>query len=128
MAEFQEVMRQFDRMCKANAGCYNCPLHEPDGISDNCSIGAFVNGSERIEREVMDWAAEHPEPVYPTWEEWLTDMGVFEPLSSNPNMIQKNVGQVQLNGIPVYAMPTTKVFVPIPADIAEKLGIQPKEG
>ena len=71
MAEFVDVLRQFDRMCKANAGCFNCPLHKPDGVSDECSIGAFVNDSERIEREVMKWAAENPEPVYPTWGEYL---------------------------------------------------------
>lgn len=61
--EFQEVMKQFDRMCKTNAGCFDCPLHEQDGVSDRCSIGAFVNDSKRIEREIMAWAVEHPENV-----------------------------------------------------------------
>ena len=100
MAEFQEVMRQFDRMCKANAGCFNCPLHEPDGVSDRCSIGAFVNDSERIEREVMNWAAEHP-VVYPTWGKWLSK---------------------------TYGKPSSILLsAEIPADIAQKLGIEPKE-
>lgn len=104
MAEFQEVLRQFDRMCKANAGCLNCPLHEPDGVSDRCSIGAFVNDSERIEREVMAWAAEHS-VVYPTWYRWLTMMGAV----TSSDDLWMDLQQ------------------PIPAEIAEKLGIKPKE-
>jgi hypothetical protein len=121
MAEhsFQEVMRQFDRMCKANAGCFNCPLNEPDGVSDRCSIGAFVNNSERIEREVMSWAAEHPEPVYPMWCEWLADKGVVD------------VARMPVDysgGIITEIKPSGKMYEHIPADIAQKLGIEPKEG
>ena len=109
MAEFGEVLRQFDRMCKANAGCYNCPLHKPDSVSDECSIGAFVNNYERIEREVMKWAAEHPEPVYPTWQDFLEKYGLGEFVTGTARL--------------VWLRETR-----IPADIAEKLGIQPKEG
>jgi len=108
MADFVDVLRQFDRMCKANAGCFNCPLHEQDGVSDRCSIGAFVNDSERIEREVMKWAAEHPEPKYQSWGEWLSEIGVF----------QCEDGEWRF----------AKANDPIPADIAQKLGIEPKEG
>ena len=110
MAEFVDVLRQFDRMCKSNAGCFNCPLHEPDGVSDRCSIGAFINDSERIEREVMSWAAEHPEPVYPTFREWLISIGV--------------IGQMYTHSVIADKLAMT----PIPADIAQKLGIEPKEG
>jgi len=105
MAEFVDVLRQFDRMCKANAGCFNCPLHEQDGVSDRCSIGAFVNESERIEREVMKWAAEHPEPVYPTWYRWLTMIGAV----TSSDDLWMDLQQL------------------IPADIAQKLGIKPSE-
>jgi hypothetical protein len=113
MAEFIDVLRQFDRMCKANAGCFNCPLHEQDGVSDRCSIGAFVNDSERIEREVMKWAAENPEPVYPTWYAWLANMGIV-PIELPPDeaMMVKDIGLLKK----------------IPAEIAQKLGIEPKEG
>jgi len=103
VAEFQNVMKQFDRMCKANAGCVNCPLDDRDGEIYRCSIGAFVNNSERIEREIMSWAAENPEPVYPTWGEWL----------------QRMYNSMNYAGI---------FITPIPADIAQKLGIEPKEG
>jgi site-specific recombinase XerC len=60
---------------------------------------------------IMKWAANHPEPVYPTWEEWLITQGVIK---ENPS---GGVG---------YPMP--KLFEHIPADIAQKLGIEPKEG
>jgi hypothetical protein len=114
MAEFVDVLRQFDRMCKANAGCFNCPLHEQDGVSDRCSIGAFVNDSERIEREVMKWAAEHPEPVYPTWGDYIT-MIMLEDITHRNDNNPQTLGQWM-----------NKTH--IPADLAKKLGLQPKEG
>lgn len=110
MAEFVDVLRQFDRMCKANAGCINCPLHKPNGVSDECSIGAFVNDSERIEREVMVWAAEHPEPVYPSIAKYLEQFGIT---------IRRD-GSLQANFF--------KANEPMDAYIAKLLGIEPKEG
>ena len=102
-------MRQFSRMCKANAGCINCPLHQMDSCADECSIGAFVLNTADIERKVMSWAAEHPEPVYPTWCEWLVDAGLI------------------VKSGDAYAFLFGNAMKPIPAEIAEKLGIQPKE-
>jgi hypothetical protein len=55
-----------------------------------------------IASELEKWSAEHPEPVYPSLYENLTDM-----YSAAWNMIKDK---------------------PIPADIAQKLGIEPKEG
>jgi hypothetical protein len=58
-----------------------------------------------MELRIMAWAAEHPEPVYPTWGEWLNTYGVVsDNFFSNAKMLD-----------------------PIPADIAEKLGVKPKE-
>ena len=106
MAEFCKVMRQFDRMCKAHAGCIDCPL------AIECSISSFIEKPEYIEREVMAWAAEHPEPVYPTWGEWLMQFDVMgRTCQDMPN--------------PYFA--NDKAASPIPADIAQKLGIEPKE-
>ena len=31
---------------------------------------------EAVEREVLAWAKDHPAPRYPTWAEWLCEMGV----------------------------------------------------
>jgi hypothetical protein len=71
---------------------------------------------------VMLWASEHPEPVYPTWIEWLKKFGIisFEPdfhslLSAYPT---------RTNSVKVYI--NEEGGKPIPADIAQKLGLQPK--
>ena len=62
-------------------------------------------------------AAEHPEPVYPTWAEWLNSIGVIIGERPFPAL-----------NIPVYVyQASTKMLEPIPADIAEKLGVTPKE-
>lgn len=113
MAEFKEVLKQFDRMCKAPAGCCDCPLHDPDGVSNKCSIVAFMNDPSNIETKVMDWAAEHPEPVYPTWREYIYDYCVKQ----NPD----------LRGCNDYQFVAVFMGQRIPADIAKKLGLKPKE-
>ena len=64
----------------------------------------------------MTWAAEHPEPVYPTWGDWLAEQGVLVCDVSYPNKRYW------------YAINKQKIEQPIPTDIAEKLGIEPKEG
>ena len=96
MAEFSEVMKQWVRVRKATASDIeeNVLSVYPLEAYDDAKI---VN----IERNVMTWAAEHPEPVYLTWENWLTTLGVqsFNELSK-----------------------------PIPSDIAQKLGLVQKEG
>lgn len=55
----------------------------------------------------MRWDADHPEPVYPTWVEWFREMGVVSPKQEYFH---------------------DWLLKPIPADIAQKLGIEPKEG
>ena len=57
---------------------------------------------DRLEKSVMEWANEFPEPVYPTWYEFLT---------SRYHKAWEAIGRDSS-----------------PADIAEKLGIEPKEG
>lgn len=99
MAAFQEVMRQWVRAKKAinenNLSCWPLEMFTDDHIAN-------------IEKEVMSWAAEHPEPKYQSWGEWLSEIGVF----------QCEDGEWRF----------AKANEPIPADIAEKLGIEPKEG
>ena len=63
MAEFTTVLKQLRRMC-ANNGCNDCPV-----CDKYCRVLGGMSESE-IERVVMHWAAGHPEPQYPTWEEW----------------------------------------------------------
>ena len=67
MAEFQEVMRQLNRMCLhyPNCGDNGCPLFDECG--NIVSYSSNAKQAMRIENTVMSWAAEHPDPVYPTW-------------------------------------------------------------
>ena len=70
------------------------------------SDGLRPRTEDECEKIIMSWAAEHPEPVYPAWRDWLRD---------------------QYPMLGPYTM-TDILESPIPADIAEKLGLQPKEG
>ena len=105
MAEFSEVMRQYRRFCKSHSNCGECQF-------DNKSICGEVHLSdvpfEEIEREIMRWAAEHPEPVYPTWYQYFRSIGM---------------GSATGGYVADWVLTTH-----IPADIAEKLGIEPMEG
>ncbi len=60
--------------------------------------------------EVKQWAAKHPKQVFPTWMEWLA----------------ANVPGVDADSI--YEAVRVLNRTHIPADIAEKLEIEPKEG
>ena len=104
MADFVQTMKDWRRMCQfmdkeyGNSSCDNCPLGGCSAVYEMCGKENFTN----MERDISAWAAEHPEPVYPTWYEYLTDM-----YPATWNMIKDK---------------------PIPAYIAQKLGIEPKEG
>ena len=130
MAEFQEVCKQWSRMC-ANCNCGNkqqddggklCPIiYRHNGYPcDDTIVDMTLAGIAQLEEIVMDWAAEHPVPVYPTWGEWLAEQGELcknwkdiRVISSAGNSAAGVIGWFYKN---------------IPADIAEKLGIEPKEG
>lgn len=75
MTEFQEVCKHLKRMCgQYGNNCIKCPLED----KDFCSLSAGDRTAEtykKAEEIVMKWAAEHPEPVYPTWWEWLASIG-----------------------------------------------------
>ena len=112
---FQEVMKQWKRMCiDADKGpdtlkCGNCRMEK----IRLCGFEILDTNDEEIqnaERVIVSWAAEHPEPVYPTWGEWLMSIGVISGLFPK--------GAIDALG---------NLKHPIPADIAEKLGIEPKE-
>ena len=118
MAEFQEVMKQWNRMCNAVPGkaghinlCsdiisgYVCPLRE-NGMCNLAIEAQSIEDWKEGEYIIMAWAAEHPEPVYPSWYRWLIMMGAVGSVEDLFSDLQR----------------------PIPADIAEKLGLAPKEG
>lgn len=92
--------------------CHDC-LYMPDELPwlyrqhDRLMVCKFCGGELNGRGE---WAAEHP-VVYPTWGDWLAEYGV---------VIKDKVGEN------TYKYNTLrKVTTPIPADIAEKLGIEP---
>ena len=123
MAEFVEVMRQAKRMCAAHGGMCkirNCPM--VDG--ETCRFDADRDDVDynEVERIIMAWAAEHPASRYPTWNEWQE--------STFPDAVEKmepccfaSVDKFGCNRI----LCQDCLEQPIPADIAEKLGIRPIE-
>ena len=66
MAEFKEVMKQYKRMCKSYPDCADCPFKAELGW--DCQPDALIEEEDMDiwETTVMDWARNHPEPVYPT--------------------------------------------------------------
>ena len=109
MADFVQIMMDWGRMCK-DRNCGACNLA---GICNTDPESRTYKEIVKIENVVTEWVAEHPEPVYPTWREWLIEQGVIQMVES--------VGHDDL--IPSMML---SVDEPIPADIAEKLGLQPK--
>lgn len=104
MADFVQTMKDWRRMCKyydeknGNNSCDFCPLNGCNAIYEDDGNTDYSD----IEEKVAAWAAEHP-VVYPTWAEYL--MHVYQDVS-----YARILGET------------------IPADIAEKLGIEPEEG
>lgn len=128
MAEYNDVIKQFKRMCQYynNRATQNdCPLYcKGHGCNiSHCRMLAFDD--KKFQNVVMTWAEAHKEPVYPTWLEWLEKMEIMVDINDRLNSYEQ---VMEVCGEPLYSIPTTKVFCPIPADIAEKLGLEPKEG
>lgn len=111
MAEWMEVMNQFDRMCSYYQRVHECPMGCPmNGVNiSQCRKIAF-ECPDSVERTVMSWAAEHPAPVYPSMAKYLEQFGI----------IIRCDGTMQADFF--------KAHEPMDADIAQKLGIEPKEG
>lgn len=124
MAEFTEVMRHVKRMCDAivSARCHECTLWRPE--TESCSLYGDDDGVDYadMERRVMAWAAEHPEPRYPTWNEWQHSM--FP--DANGKMIPCSFASMEKLGCAGLLCMECREQ-PIPADIAAKLGIRPIE-
>lgn len=127
MAEFVQTMKDWRRMCQHNTKmfgnnrCNMCSLVRCEAIYEDYGGMNYAD----VENKVNAWAAEHQEPVYPTWEEWLQNVGVME---SSEGLLRRVKGQLYIDGIPAHAVPTAKVLQPMNADIAQKLGLKPKEG
>lgn len=120
MVEFQEVIKHFKRMCRYTnySGLPNeCPLYcKGHGCNiDHCRKLAFDD--KKFQNVVMTWAETHPEPVYSTWGEWFVSIGFLPDKWDGLTSAYTYVGCVP-----------NLLHSPIPADIAQKLGVEPKEG
>ena len=123
MADFQEVMRQAARMCRAHEECEECPVCMiADMVPSGCLFGGGIDAGY-IEEKIMGWAEENPEPRYPSWEEWQKANFPNAPHSICPNYFMR---KKPLGTCAVSCAKCTGT--PIPADIAEKLGIRPIGG
>jgi hypothetical protein len=118
MSDFVQTMKDWRRMCMAmeklrpDDSCCGCPLEGYGCPAIYEEDSGHVDYAD-VERNVTAWAAEHPEPVYPTWYAWLANMGVVPAeLPPDQAVMVTDIGLLKK----------------IPADIAEKLGIEPKEG
>ena len=125
MSEFTEVMRQAKRMCKAfgDGHCSECPIGNANALECGITVTSGMDCKD-VERRVMQWAAKHPEPVYPTWDEWQDSVFPDAEIDITPCTFGS---RYRLNCFLEKKCSTCKEQQ-IPADIAEKLGIKPKEG
>ena len=123
MAEFCEVMKQAKRMCSQAAVCSACSL------KNKCLTTEFPckcdeNYYAEIERVVMRWAEEHPETRYPSWYEWQK---TTFPDSAHP-ICPKTFMSHKAAECDISKSCDMCMGQPIPADIAEKLGVKPIGG
>ena len=69
----------------------------------------------------MKWAAEHPEPVYPSWEDGWRQ--IFPEALGTP--CPANYGKKHRNNCCSNVLCVNCIQRPMPAEVAEKLGIKP---
>ena len=121
MAEygFAEVIRQWKRLCDYMDALYKDQCCEKCTLKDyNCG-GIFEMSAgcdwDGMALKIMAWAKENPELVYPTWGEWFAERG---------DLIKswQHIKVCSDHGQGVIGF----LYDTIPADIAEKLGIEPK--
>lgn len=124
MSEFTDVMRQAKRMCEAfnDSDCRECPIGDANALECGITVTSEMD-CEEVERRVMQWAAEHPEPVYPTWSEWQNRM--FP--DADVDIVPCTFGSRDRLNCFLERTCDECMKQQIPADIAEKLGIKPKE-
>lgn len=129
MAEFLEIMKHASRICKRYSGdehqCNGCPLDLKDG---SClmydSTDMSIEDYENVEKAVLQWVEEHPEPQYPTWGEWQKENFPNKeckiyPCAFESSTFFKNIYKHKCMSCDAC------IGSPIPAKIAEKLSIKP---
>lgn len=117
MSDFVKTMKDWRRMCAAYSTddddcCKGCRLLDYRDHGCSAIFEMDVVDWKKYENAIAKWAAEHPEPVYPTWGEWLIKQGVLK------------AGTTTMHGI-TWQPVGDNLFEPIPANIAEKLDLKP---
>ena len=121
MSEFTDVMRQARRMCQTQEDCESCPLWNTANFFCKLDTTCYSDDSA-MESIIMQWAAKHPEPVYPTWREWQNSTFKDAHTPIRPCEFGSK-DRFKCDKKTCYECKAE----PIPADIAERLGIKPKE-
>ena len=119
MSDFVKVVRDWRRMCKSysnTGGCGTCPLQENDTCANiETATDDDITNAEHI---IEEWCEKNPELVYLTWAEWLIQMGILE-----RERFKATIGGFDCRLVHA-TMPAA--YKSIPADVAKKLGIEPK--
>lgn len=126
MAEFVDVVKQKARMCRVINNCTVCGLSNNNNSKGlNCSV-LMMEHPEEADKIIMEWAAAHPEPKYPSWDEAWKQLfpDAYYRNSPCPNCFLQKERSMPCR----YQVCTDCKSQPIPADIAEKLGVKPLEG
>lgn len=97
MAGFTDVVKIINRM--------------PEELAE-AMRGKLCTEPESVEKEVLSWAKDNPEPRYPTWAEWLCEVGV------------SRVSSYQYGKV-IYIR-TRKFYEEMDAETAKLLGVEPK--
>lgn len=126
MAEFTEVMRQARRMCETfrDGNCSKCPIGDAKALECGITVTSGMDYKE-VERRVMQWAAEHPEPVYPSWKEGWKQL--FPEADIRRTLCPEVFGdEYKCDWCHDDNDSCDECLErPIPAEVAEKLGVKP---
>ena len=124
MAEFQEVIRQQLRMCttikNSTGGCTVCPISYSNNGAYLCCDYFLQKQPAIAETIIMKWAKENPGPRYPSWREWQKSE-----FPTNDRIMCKKIFMSAEEARCAGLCCSNCLKEPIPAHIAEKLGIQP---
>ena len=118
MSDFVQTMKDWRRMCAAYSTddddcCKGCPVLDYRDHGCSAIFEMDVVDWKKYENAIAKWAAEHPEPVYPSWYDYLRSIGVlYDKHTAGGDATEIHWGNM---------------MTPIPADIAQKLGVKPKE-
>lgn len=126
MTNFAQTMHDWQRMCKDFAKNYHedccriCPIQNCGAIWEMDDATDW----EKIEKIINTWAAEHPEPIYPSWREYLKKMGLID--ERHIQFQEYSPNNVYYKTEKNAAILNEKAGCPIPAKIATTLGLEPR--